>query len=444
MARFKIFVDGEARLYDLLDEECSVGSATDCSLRVDVEGVASRCARIWREGDAVWIGPADGASLVVGGEAVEVRRRLWHGDKVELGPGAALEFVDPTARAPAPVRPAAPVIPAVPVIPAAPRIPAAPVMRAASIAIPSVGRERRARTERRERGPERKRPFDRPPSRPAWHLFSGLILLGIAVVWILIRVAGGAGGARSVEDLLALAEAQQARGNLQLALRTAETAIERADGDARLLAAVLAFEAKARAALQLANDLGELDLARHAEANLKVFERSYLLAEPTNRAACREFVRLADRWESRYAQTCERYDESRPLVAVVAALRAKYAGPAALDEPDVADDVLFAALRATRLKRPRYREALERLDEFLAGQPSAPDAARVRTFREEQERAGRAWLEDQIQVLRRERERGRTDAVLAELRFMIDENLPVSWCAELEALDRQWRAESGR
>ncbi len=439
MARFKIFVDGEVSLYDILDDQCTVGRGRSNSIRVDAEGIADTLARVSCEGGRVFIAPIAGVALRVDGEVVDTRCRLWHGSRVELGAAAALEFVDPAARRPA-LQPAQGAQPVAPAIPAAPSSGATP----REIVVPSVASERRDRAQRRERVAGRQRPIDRPGARPAWHLFSGLILLALTLVWISIRLATGAGGGQSAPDLLALAETQHARGNLQLALRTAETAAARAEGDAALSAAIEAFATKTRAALQRASDIEDLDLARHAAENLRVFERAYLIAEPTHRAACRELVRLADRWLGRYRAVCERHDEGRAMVATVADLRARYAPAAALEEPENVEDVLFAALRATRLKRPRYREALERLDEYLARRGPDADVARARAYRDEQERAGREWLDGQIRLLRREWERGRTDTVLTELRYLIDENVPTAWCAELEALDRTWRAEAGR
>ncbi len=442
MARFKIIAGGQSRLYDILDDSLTAGSAASNAIRIEQPDVADVHAMVWRTDDGVWVSPIAAAPLRVNGESA-TRHRLCHGDRVELGVDCALEFVDPAARQAPVSRPAT--VSQKPVVPAN----APPSLRrdkptvGVRLVVPSAKREASDRRSAREQREDARRKRESPQG-PRWHLFTGLLLLAAAVVWIAIRLLSSSVGVQSADDLFALAETQLVRGNPELALRTAQTAAERADGNDDLRRRIAAFEARIKQTSLVAADAPVLDLARQGLENLRVFERSYLAAAPTLRPACREFVRVADTWRERYAATCERYPESAPMVQEAAALRARYAAAAQLDQPDDVEDVLFAARRATRLKRPRYRDAIATLDEFSAqgGDPAVIE--RVRAYRAELVESGRAWFDQKLGQLRREWDRGRSDAVLSEVETLLADSVLDEWRAELESLAKRWKQESGR
>lgn len=441
MARFRIIAGGQSRLYDILDDALTAGSAAGNAIRLDEPGVAEVHVRVWRDIDGVWVSAVTGASITINGKAT-AQHRLRHGDRVALGPGLALEFIDPSSARPeprvAPVRrageePAKPT----PARGAAPRR-SAPL----EMVVPSAAREaQQLRGAKAKRQAQRR---ERPQAQPRWHLFSGLLLLSAAVVWISLRVLASSIGGQSAADLLALAETQLVRGNPQLALQTAQTALARADGDAELTAKVAALEAKVEQATRASVDGPLLANARQALENLKTFERAYLVATPTSRPACREFVRVADEWRERYAAVCERYPESSSMTHEVSTLRARYAASAELDQADDVDDVLFAARRATRLRRPRYRDAVQALDSFLARGGDAAAIERAKTYRAELVDDGRAWFDQKIKQLEREFERGRWDAVLSEVAVLMAESVLDEWKPELEARARTWKQSVGR
>ncbi|MEZ5963890.1 MAG: FHA domain-containing protein [Planctomycetota bacterium] len=427
MARFKIIADGRAHLYDILEDALTAGSAPGNAIRLEEPGVAEVHARVWRDRDAVWVSPVAGARLTIDGKPV-TQHRLRHGDRVALTPQLALEFLDPGS-AKREARPTQPVV-------RERRDPPA------DLVVPSIGREASQRRVAQARREGRRR----PPAKagPRWHLFSGLLLLSAAVIWISLRVLEGSIGGKSAEDLLALAETQLVRGNPQQAQQTAKSAAARAEGNADLQRRIAAFEARLEQATRAAADSALLENARKALENLKAFERIYLAPSPTSRPECREFVRIADDWREQYAAVCERHNETAGLVAEVAAMRARYAGAAKLDEQDDVEDVLFAARRATRLRRPRYRDAVRILDEFVArgGDPAAVE--RARAYRAEIVEDGRAWLDQKLVQLQREFERGRSDAVLSEVETLLSESILDDWRADLEAQARVWRQAAGR
>ena len=434
MARFKIIAGGQSRIYDILDDSLTAGSAAGNAIRIQQDGVAGVHVRVWRASDGVWIAAVDAASVRVNGEPV-TRHRLRHGDRIEFAAGCALEFVDPAeARAdPKPARPA-------PARAPEPERRAAPASRSARLVVPSSRREALERRGQRERRQARRR----PEPGPRWHLFSGLLLLSAAVVWIGVRVLSGSVGVKSAEDLFALAQSQLERGNPQLALQTAQGAASRAEASEDLRRRIAAFVAKIEAMSRAAVDAPLLDLARQGLANQRTFEKNWLGATPPPRPASREFVRLADTWQTRYAEVCERHPDARPMIAEVAELRARYVAAAQLDQPDDAEDVLFLVRRTTRLQRPRWREAVAALDAFLArgGDPAALE--RVRACRDEVVDKARAWFERTLDQLRREWDRGRLDAVLSEAELLLAEHVLDEQRAELEAQVRRWRQEAGR
>ncbi len=442
MARFKIIVGGQSRLYDILDDSLTAGSAASNAIRIEQPDVADVHVMVWRTDDGVWVSPIAAAPLRVNG-ASATRHRLCHGDRVELGADCALEFVDLTAR-PAPIsRP--PTVNSTPV--ASANSPPSPrrdqPVTGGRLVVPSTKREasdRRSGREQRE-GARRKR---ESPQGPRWHLFTGLLLLAAAVVWIAIRLLSNSDGVKSADDLFALAETQLVRGNPEQALRTAQTAAERVDANDDLRRRIAVFAASIKATSLVAADASVLDLARQGLENLRVFERSYLAASPTLRPACREFVRAADTWRERYAAICERYPESAHMVQEAATLRARYAAAAQLDQPSDVEDVLFAARRATRLKRPRYRDAIATLDEFSArgGDPAVVE--RVRAYRAELVKSGRTWFDQELRQLKREWDRGRREAVLSEVDSLLADSVLDEWRAELESLVKRWKQESGR
>jgi hypothetical protein len=457
--RFKIIAGGQARLYDILDDALTAGSAVHNAIRLEHDDVAEVHVKVWRAEDGVWVGAVATAPLRVNG-APAARHRLRHGDRVELGAHCALEFIDAAAKptapkaAPAASRASKPAPSPAVSPPAAPRRQptAAPPVRSAAAAehkgevklvVPSAAREARERRSTRAHR-EEQRAQRHAPAGPRWHLITGLLLLSAAVVWVGAKLVSTSVGVKSAEDLLALAETQLTRGNPQAALQTAQTAAARSDASEELRRRITAFEGKIKQAAQVAADAPVLDLARQGLENLKVFEKSYLSATPTARPACREFVRIADAWHQRYATTCERYPDSQGLVQEAAALRARYAAHAQLDEPDNVDDVMFAARRATRLKRPRYRDAIAGLDAFLAKGGDAAVLARATTYRDELTQAGRAWFEAQLERMQREFDRGRSDAVLSEAEILLAECVLEEWKPELQAKVTRWKQQSGR
>jgi len=440
VARFKIIADGQARLYDILDDALTAGSAPGNAIRIDEPGIAEVHARVWRDRDGVWVSPVAGAELTIEGKPV-TRHRLRHGDRVALGRRLALEFLDPgSGRAETAPPPVEKLTPTEARGSDKPKVKAAP--SAFELKVPSAKREAAQRRSVQALRDSRRRV--EPRAQPRWHLFSGLLLLSAAVVWISLRVLDSSVGGQSAADLLALAEAQLVRGNPQLAQQTARTAAARAEGDAELSAKIKAFEARIEQIARAAADSQVLENARQALQNLKTFERGYLAATPPPRPASREFVRLADDWRDRYAATCEHHAQERDLVQEVAALRAKYAAAAELDRPDDVDDVMFAARRATRLRRPRYGDAVRRLDAFVARGADPAAIERARALRTELVEEGRAWLDQKIAQLRREFERGRSDAVLSEVDILLTESVLDEWKPELEALARTWRQAAGR
>lgn len=476
MARFKIIANGQSRLYDILEDALTAGSAPGNAIRIAQPGVAEVHVRVWRDRDGVWLSPVAGAPLSIDGEPV-AQHRLRHGDSVSLAPDVRLEFLDPRAASPdarsapsnkrAADRPAAAEIPAKaagrvadrpaapaaarassqpaigpPVQPAGARAAPPPTPRAADLVVPSVTREVKQRRAAQAAREGRRRPV--PASPPRWHLFSGLILLSAAVIWILLRVLAGSVGGQSAADQLALAETQLVRGDPQAALRTAKAAAARAEGDIELQHKIAAFEARIEQINRAAADSALLDNARQAFSNLEAFERIYLAPAPTARPACREFVRIADRWRTEYAEVCERHPESSGLVAEVAAMRARYVAAAELERPDDVEDVLFAARRATRLRRPRYKDAVQLLDSFIAGAGDPAAVERARAYRSELVEAGRSWLDQRVEQLQREFERGRADAVLSEIDLLLSDTVLDEWKPALEARARAWRQSTGR
>lgn len=460
MARFKIIAGGQSRLYDILDDTLTLGTAASNAVRLQQEGVAEVHAKVWRAADGLWVSPVDGASLRVNGETA-TRHRLRHGDLVELVDGLTLEFVDAAGArpasgkvTPAPTRAPRPAAshaaPAAedrfkPAPAAAPEAaaPTPPVSRA-KLVVPSAAREARdrsaARTQREEAG-RRGRPA---PPGPRWHLVSGVVLLSVAVVWIGIRVLSDSLVAESAEDLMALAETQLERGNAQLALQTAQAAASRGTGGDAMRAKIAAFETKAKQAMQAAGDAPVLDSARQGMDNLRTFEKSFLAATPTARPACRELVRMADGWRQRYAATCERYPDSAPMVKEAATLRARYAPAAQLDQADDIEDVMFAAKRATRLQRPRYRDAVAAIDAFLArgGDPAVLE--RARDFRAKMLESGREWFDQKMAQMKHAFELGKTDTVLREVDGLAAESVIDEWKPVFEAAVQRWKQPAGR
>ncbi len=249
--------------------------------------------------------------------------------------------------------------------------------------------------------PPSRRPRDADPRpsrrrlRPPRRAGVGILPLGamlLAVVggaFVALRSFAGSTWPYSPQHYVDLARAQLGNGQPDRALDTLEFALRDATGRAREEA--LQLQAEIRRAQQERIDRPRLEAAGRERDLLQAFERRYL-AGVVERPAARELVRQCDTWFAAYGALCREHLAGADHLAAVKQLRDRHLAAAALDEPDTAEDVIFAARARLRFQWRDYRGAIAALDEFLRRGPSP----QVEQEREAMLADGEAWLQQKL------------------------------------------------
>lgn len=365
--------DGERRVVAVATGDFVLGSAADADVRVAAAGVEPRHLRFVRTGGGVRVEPTRaGATVTVNGEALFCKD-LESGDTIELG-RVRLRWLG------GPVPPPAP-------RPTARRRPAGRAARAGSRPAPRV----------RRRGV------------PTWVAVVGLGGLCVAVGLLLVRHFSGSTWPSSPQHYVDLARTQLGNQQPQRALDTLAFALREATGATR--AEALRLEADIRRLLADATEAPKLLAARREHDLVLGFAGRYL-RDAVDRPAAREFVRLCAEWLTKHRDVCTRHSDGAGLLRAIQEQHDRHVALAALDQPDTAADVVFAARSRLRFQWRDYRGAVARLDAFLVRQP---DDATVRAERDQMLADGEQWLHGRLRTVDALLTRGDVDNAARDL-----------------------------
>lgn len=384
---------GHRRMVPVPVGDFVIGSGERADVRLEGPGIEAGHLRGVRAGASVRLEPAlPGATVRIGGEELFCKD-LRAGDVVELAgqrlvwrPAAAGSNPPPSAPAPALARSG---------VAAAPR--------------PST----------RERSPQGRTGRRRPARRYTWWATPLLCGFLVLVGWLAVRHFRGSTWPASPQHYVDLAREQFLNNQAQRALDTLAFALREAEGPTR--DAALQLEADIRRVLVEMADLPKLLSARQEHDLLQGYIGRYLRSG-ADRPAAREFVRSCDDWLARHREVCGASADGRTLLASVEAERQRYVAIAAIETPETAADVVFAARSRLRFQWRDYLGAFQRLDDFLrrGGANDEVQRERARMLAE-----GEEWLLGKLRNIDRmlaasERERDNAARDLDQLE---------RWCA---------------
>ena len=445
MPSLEIHRGGARKLYQILESELVIGSAADATIRV---GGGDHHAVIRGEVDAGFRLVVDAGEVELNGKPVR-ESRLTHGDAVGVGdslivfledgqpkPIVPRKLRERAAAASAPASAPEPPPAAEPEPPAPAKKPSGGIVVDSIRSVPT-----RAAKPAEERQPRQPRRSTSSRGTPPWAVMSLAVLGGVVTILVLVKILSASSG-RDPGSLLNLAEHKLKRGEVSVARSYVDQA-EQGNPDVATQRRIREIRARIDRVARRSADLNAIAAAGRGYNHLQRVKETYLDGKPMRRAAAREFVREADEWLAEHRDVCSRYDEERALVDTVVSWRSTYAAPAALGEPDNADDVVFAASRLVWPKYKRdYRGALAKLDAWLAANPDSPDAARVREQRETWVVDSGPFFEKACGAIDRLIRADRVGMALDRIRYLEARSLP-GWAdaaraklAEVEALSR--------
>jgi len=361
---------GERLLVPVGQGSFVVGSAADADVRVEWPGIADRQFRFVRTDGGVRIEPVRGGSTVaINGEELFCKD-LRSGDRIEVGNVHLRWLPDaPAAQAVGPVAKAT-----------------RPVARSAAVR-PEPAASRRAR----RRGV------------PTNALVALVFVALLVAAFVAYRVLSGSTWPTSPQRYVDLARTQMENGNYQASLDTLAFAMRDATGATRTEAQQLDTTIRK---LMLETAETPKIVAARSEHDLLLGYVGRYLRDGSTRPAAREFVRLCDAWLRRHAEVCARVSDGKPLLQAIEDQRARHVPLAALQDPDVAADVIFAARTMLRFQWRDYRGAVARLDAFLA---ASPGAEAVRAERAAIVAEGEQWFAGKLRLIDMLLGRGDTD-----------------------------------
>ncbi len=338
---------GEVRTLVLTADKVVLGSAADADLRVKAAGVLPRHLRFVQTSFGHRVEPVRaGATVEVNGEELFCKD-LEPGDVITVG-DLELRWLATASPRAAALRAAEPV--------AAPR----PTRRAGARRVPARG----ARN---------------------WLAISAVFLVVVGAAAIGLRSCASSTWPHSPQHYVDLARAQLGNNQPQRALDTLDFALRDATGATRDEA--LQLRADIEQAQRERAEQPKIEAARGEHDLLLGFETRYL-RDGATRPAARELVRLVDRWLAAHREFCARHSQGDSLLRAAEELRARYVAVAALDQPDSAADVVFAARSKLRFQWREYPAAVGMLDAWLQRQ----DDAQVRRERDAIVSEGEEWL----------------------------------------------------
>jgi hypothetical protein len=477
MPRLEIHRDGRVLVYDILEDELSIGRHESNAVRVDEDGVAGVHARLVRDGKSFRVQDLcmDGRVRVNGVQTGD--HALQSGDSIEVADAVRIVFfadgdgaMDPVggeatgagteraapARSPAskpvsggesPTPPPAPTATPTPVVSrrrgggaaggaqrprsGAPKRGGAPAAIAKTTAA-GVRVRPRSGASSGARGADGDAPQPRPRRRnapPGWVL--GILaapVIGILVMLVMLMLKEEG---RTTAEWLAMAREQYAQRDLEHALGSLEMAASRQPtGSLKRELDELRIElnkAVARRAQRI-----DYERAVTARARVLQFERTYLHDRDGGRPAARELLQEIAAWNDEYRDLCMRIEGGSEIVESVDRIEAAWRDVAAPDEPDTAQDVEFRIQRRTYMRPRRDREALALLAEAEA--KGTLSAARASELRREILSDAEGMRDARLEAIERMWGRDQRDRALEELRFLVEEGLPETLVEPARAL----------
>ncbi|HEX5053215.1 MAG TPA: FHA domain-containing protein [Planctomycetota bacterium] len=377
--------NGGTRIVPVHGDRLLLGSARDADVCVADAGLDAHHLRFVRAGDRVRVEPVrPGGTVTVNGESLFCKD-LEPDDTIEVG-RLRLRWCAPK-KAPLVPQPARSGKPAA--------APAAPRSRART-QVPARNREAGSARAERVR-PARRRGV------PTWVPASTIFCVIVIVAVLVLRSFADSTWPSSPQHYVDLAREQLGNQQPQRALDTLAFALPEATGKTREEA--LALEAEIRRMLLERDELPMVLQARQEHDLLQSFVGTYLQTDVT-RPAAREFVRLCDHWLERYRALCTRNSDGKPLLAAIESQRSRFVGLAAMDQPESAEDVIFAARSRLRFVWRDYKAAMQRLDAFLQAHG---ETGTVRREREQMLIDGEQWLRGKLRNLEFLLDRGDRD-----------------------------------
>lgn len=345
--------DGERLVVPVRDTDFMLGSNAAADVRLGWPGIADVHLRFVRTSKGgVRVEPArPGGTVTVNGEELFCKD-LDEGDVIAAA-AATLRWL------PGPPVPAAASPSGVPREAATP-LPTRGPQSAATAVAATPGT--RTRTAAPERSPQRAR----RSRTPTWVSVLVLLLVCGFAALVAYRHFSGSTWPSSPQHYVDLARAQLANQRKQEALDTLAFALREAAGATREEA--LRLEADIKRMLLDAAELPKVSTARQEHDLLLEYLGRYL-RDQGERPAAREFVRLCDQWLARHSEVCGRVTEGQPLLRAVQEQRSRWLPLAAMEQPETAADVVFAARTRLRFQWRDYRGAMARFDAFLAANP---------------------------------------------------------------------------
>ena len=430
--------DGGRRLHPVPAGGCVIGSGPAADVVLTGTGILPAHLRLVRTERGFRVEPVrPGSTVRVSGDDLFCKD-LRPGDVIELG-GNRLRWLAAggatTARSPA----AAPA-PAPAVVPESAPATAAAAAAATSAPVaptaPATTGARPVRSAKQSPAPKSRARLRAPRRRSSWlpmlAVFASVLLLGV----LAYGHFRGSTWPASPKHYVDLARAQFGNNQPQRALDTLAFALREATGAVREEA--LQLEADIRRVQLETAVLPKVLVARQEHDLLLGFVGRYL-RERVERPAAREFVRGCDQWLARHREVCSRSDDGRPLLTAIEGERSRYVAVAALETPDTAADVLFAAESRLRFQWRDYRGAIAKLEAFLRANAEAAEvvAARARMVKEgEQWVLGKLRIVDQL-LARGDRDNAERDLEQLERWSVLPEWLPL-------LAERQQRLRAGR
>jgi len=428
MARLLID-DGARRVYEILDDEFTVGRGDDSGVRLRDDQIEAVHLRLSRRGLAFRVAAATPtAKFTINGEPGQ-KHTLCHGDRIEIGSSSLLfENDEPAERPPAGDTKR--------------RLPAA--RRETE---PAAAKSFAELAEEVSGGlgvplqPARKRARSKPAGLPPVLRVSAIVLASAIGVVVIAFIVKDSHFGESDAALLNLAQHQAEQGQLDRAIGTLDKALERAT-DESIRGNIETLSDTLRKRLERSSDATALANAATVLRGIEEFERVYLKKDPSQRGPARELVRKSRRWLADYAKLCGKYEDRAELVATVEGEIAKYQEVALLSEPDTAADALFAANYLVHLKHRRYREAIARLDAFLANAGDT-DTSEVEELQAKLREEGQDWVEMILRRLRRMIQLGSLTDARSDLEFIEAEGLP-EWSSKIAEVRQELEREQAR
>lgn len=392
---------GDTNVVPMAGETMVIGSGAGADVMLHAPGLDPLHLRFVRTAAGVRVEPVRaGASVVVNGEELFCKD-LASGDVVEVA-GLRLRWK--------PER----VVAAIPkeVTPTPQRERAVESRRAARPA-----RESGSRSAERDSKPRRARGRS---NLTAVFLVFALVVGGALVA---LKVLSKSTWPATPEDYVELAREQLKNNQRDKALETLDFALRNATGPVR--DEIVALQADVR---QLQSEFAvgaQIAAARTEHDTIVAFAGRYL-RDGVARPAARELVRSCDRWLAQHRATCAGSTDGAPLLREIEDLRARHHAIAAIDEPDVAADVIFAAQSRLRFQFRDYKDALAVLDGFLGAHP---DDAAVTAERDRMLRDGEQWLQGRLRTVDILLGRGDNEGAERELRQLDKWSVLPQWDA---------------